>query len=71
MERLNIRKIKSAMVEKDLKTADISKLIGVSESTFSNKMNAKAPFKVEEILILAEATGRKVSDFFDECEDFS
>lgn len=50
---MNIDKLKGKLVEKKKTYADCSEALGITITTFSNKMNGKSNFNVEEVNRLA------------------
>lgn len=51
---MNINKLKGKLVEKTVTYADCAEVIGVSVTTFSNKMNGTSKFYVEQAQVLSE-----------------
>ena len=61
----NTLKLKSKIIELNLKTNDIAKLLGISKTSFSMKLNNLREFKASEIQKLINIL--QINDF-KECE---
>ena len=62
---MNTNKLKGKLVEKSVTYADCAKIIGVSVTTFSSKMNGTSKFYVEEAQALSEFLKLSNSDRVD------
>jgi len=62
---MNLDKLKGKLVEKKKKYADCSKALGIETNTFSNKMNGKSKFYVDEVNKLSEFLGLTESEKVD------
>ncbi len=57
---VNREKLRGVMAEKGLKQNDIAKELGVSRSTFSQKMTGDNRFREHEIYILGKLFGKRI-----------
>lgn len=53
----NMQKLKGIMAESGYTQRSLSKKIGMTASTFSNKINGKAPFNVDEACKICDVLG--------------
>ncbi len=67
----NTRFLKSKIIIKGYKVAELAGILGISVVSLRNKINNRTPFKVTEITKLCEILGIKDKDsyFFSPCVD--
>ena len=51
---VNTRLLKAAIVESGMKQSEVAEKIGISYQSFSDKINNKTEFKVNEVISLCE-----------------
>ena len=62
---MNISKLKGKMRECNATYAEVAKSLGLSVASFSNKMNGKSKFYINEIEILGNCLGLSDSEKID------
>ena len=64
-QKLNLNKIKAAMVEKGLTQSDFSKLTKISQRTICLKLNGKVKISVGDLENFSKVLEKKISYFFE------
>lgn len=67
MDKTSLNKIKGMLREKEKTYADCAKHIGISETSFANKVNGKKKFYIDELNALGdylEMTGEQKASIF-------
>ena len=59
---MNINKLKGKMVERQVTTEDLAKVIGVSYATLLRRFNEPATFTVREVSAITNALGLDIKD---------
>lgn len=53
----NQSKLKAILAERQLRTQDFAKTVGIKQSTFYKKLSGETPFMVSEAITICEALG--------------
>lgn len=59
---MNLNKLKGKMVERQVTTEELAKVIGVSYATLLRRFNAPATFTVREVSAITNALGLDIKD---------
>lgn len=57
---LDRKKIKTAMIKKDIKAIDLAKILGIGRSAISLKLSNKRSFTEDEISVLFSIFGKSI-----------